>query len=164
MKAKLFKLVGLLTLLVSVQTMAQHNHEDEHEGWPENILLALEGQDAISKDECLLFVTDVGYTGPEQTAEQFYAVVQTNYAHGADQAAPMTVKAVSGKPNVLMGTGTNGKDQIAIFLNSSDLDLNQITSFNLKWLHGSHYHTNRCVNMVVHEHEDEDHDHNHNPN
>jgi hypothetical protein len=152
MKAKFLKLVGLLTLMISVQAFAQH--DQEHEGWPENTLLALEGQDAISKDDCLLFVTEVGFTGTEQTPDQFFAVVETNYAHGNDHAAPITVKPVANKPGVLAGVGVNGQDQIAIFLTPQDLDFRNVKSFNLKWLHGSHFHTNRCVNMTVHEHDD----------
>jgi hypothetical protein len=154
MGSRLLKLLSVLTLFIGVQSFAQQKHEDDHEGWPENTLLALEGQDAITKEECLLFVTEVGYTGPEQTADQFFAVVETSYAHGSDHAAPFTVKAVANKAGVLSGLGSNGQDQIAIFLDPQALDLRNVKSFNLKWLHGNHFHTNRCVNMTVHTHEE----------
>jgi hypothetical protein len=150
MKKKFLKLVTLLTLFASSQAYAQHN--DEHEGWPENTLLALEGLDAITKEDCLLFVTEVGFTGPEQTPDQFYAVVETSYNHAGSHAAPMTVKSLASKPGTLSGVGANGQDQIVLFLNPQSLDLRTIKSFNIKWLHGNHFHTNRCVNMKVHAH------------
>jgi hypothetical protein len=153
MKAKLLKLISVMSFLITIQAFAQDGHE--HEGWPENTLLALEGQDAVTQDECLLFVTDLGFTGPEQTPDQFFAVIQTNYAHGDAQAAPFTVKIVTNRPGVLSGVGANGQDQIALFLDPQSLDLRNVKSFNLKWLHGNHFHTNRCVNMTVHDHDDE---------
>ena len=124
----------------------------EHDEFPEGALLALEGVDIITKNKCFLFVMDVGFTGPEQTQEQFFAKVLTGYSHGQQAPDPIEVKAVSGKPGVLAGTGPNGKDQIAIFLNPASLDLSNVHSFNLKWLHQTHFHTNRCLNMKVHKH------------
>ena len=155
MGARLLKLLIVLNLFIGLQSFAQQQHEDDHEGWPENSLIALGGRDANTNEECFLFVTEVGYTGPGQTAEQFFAVIQTNYAHGSDHAAPFTVKTVANKPGVLAGLGSNGQDQIAIFLDPKTLDLRNVKSFNLKWLHGNHFHTNRCVDMNVHSHEDE---------
>lgn len=146
------KNIGLVSLFISTQVFAQHNPEGKHKGWPENSLLVLEGQDAISKRDCFLFVTEVGFTGSEQTAEQFFAVIETNYVHGGDKPAPFTIKLLKDKPGVLSGVSNNGKDQIAIFLNPNDLDLRNIKSFNLRWLHGNHYHSNRCVNMNIHQH------------
>lgn len=126
--------------------------DHDHDEFPEGTLLALEGQDAISKEECFLFVTDVGYTGPEQRPDQFFAKVQTNYVHGHDAPAAISVRLHPDRADVLTGLGPNGKDQIAIFLDPATLDLRNAKSFSLKWLHGSHFHTNRCVNLVVHEH------------
>lgn len=158
MKKFLSSLILISGLIFNLQAVAEdHDHGDEHEGWPENTLLALEGQDAISKEDCLLFITDVGFTGSEKTDDQFYAVVQTSYSHNQDHAEAITVKTVPGKSGVLMGLGANGQDQIALFLDPQVLDLKNIKSFNLRWLHGNHFHNNRCVNMTVHEHEDENH-------
>lgn len=125
---------------------------DDHKEFPEGALLAMEGKDSITKQECFLFVMDLGFTGPEQTSEQFFAKVLTAYSHGQDAPEPIEIRSVSGKPGVLSGTAANGKDQIALFLDPVHLDLKNIKSFNLKWWHHNHFHTNRCVNMKVHEH------------
>jgi hypothetical protein len=156
MSSIFLKFISALTLFISTPSFAHKDH-DHHEGWPENTLLALEGQDAITKETCFLFVTDIGYTGPEQTQEQFFAVVQTNYAHGSDKPSPFIVRAVPNKPGVLAGTGASSQDQIALFLDPQDLDLRNVKSYNLKWLHGNHFHMNRCMNLSVHTHEGEDH-------
>lgn len=143
------QILGVILLTCSLVGNAAFAHD--HDEFPEGTLLALEGNDAISNQECLLFVTDVGFNGPEQTPDQWYATVQTSYNHGGATAAPFTVKAHPTRPGVLFGTGANGQDQLAIFLDPQDLDLRNAKSFNLKWLHVDHFHTNRCVNMQVHE-------------
>lgn len=138
-------------LLLACSCVGNGAFADDHDNFPEGTLLALEGSDAISKEECLLFVTDVGFTGPEKTADQWYATVQTSYNHGGATAAPFTVKIHPTKPGVVLGAGANGQDEIAIFLDPQDLDLRNAKSFNLKWFHVNHFHTNRCDNMQVHE-------------
>lgn len=164
------KVLGSVVLVASLvlgnAALAQGHDHDE---FPEGTLLALEGKDAISKQECALFVMDVGFTGPEQTVDQWYATVLTSYSHGGDAAAAMTVQVHPTKPGTLFGTGANGQDQIVIFLDpqsvsqvasgshlssdltSQDIDLRQAKSFNLKWLHGDHFHTNRCMNLQAHQ-------------
>ncbi|MEK2688592.1 hypothetical protein [Bdellovibrio sp. GT3] len=143
---------AVLVFSLLANTAIAHGDDHDHGGFPEGTLLALEGVDAISKSECMLFVTDVGYTGPEQTPDQWYAVISTSYSHGHAAPTPITVKIHPEKAGVLYGTAANGQDQIAVFLNPQEIDLRNINSFNLKWLHGDHFHTNRCVNMQVHAH------------
>jgi hypothetical protein len=122
----------------------------DHDEFPEGTLLALEGADAISKEECSLFVMDVGYTGPEQTDEQWYASVLTSYNHNGASASSITVRKHPTRPGALTGVGANGEDEIAIFLEPQDLDLRNAKSFNLKWRHDDHFHTNRCLNLEIH--------------
>lgn len=141
----------LFTILLAFPLFGNIATADNHDGFPEGTLLALEGKDAVSNKDCLLFVTDIGFTGPEQTPEQWYAIVQTSYKHGSASAAPFTIKLHPTKPGILSGTGSNGKDQLAITLDPQALDLRNVKSFNLKWLHGDHFHTNRCVGMQVHQ-------------
>lgn len=140
-------LLALLLACLSYPVFAQ-----QHEDFPEGTLLAMEGKDSITAKECFLFVMDLGFTGPEQKPEQFFAKVLTAYSHGQEVPAPIEIRSVAGRAGVLSGTGANGKDQIAVFLDPVHLDLKNIKSFNLKWLHGTHFHTSRCVNMKVHEH------------
>ncbi|WP_413581666.1 hypothetical protein [Bdellovibrio sp. HCB288] len=143
---------AVLALSLMAQQAFAHDHDHDHGGFPEGTLLALEGEDASTKSACMIFVTEVGYTGSEQTPDQWYAVIATSYSHGHVAASPITVKIHPERAGVLFGTGANGQDQIAVFLNPQDIDLKNINSFNLKWLHGDHFHTNRCVNMQVHAH------------
>lgn len=119
---------------------------DDH--FPEGTLLALEGQDAITKEECFLFVTDVS---DSRAPDQYYAKVLTSYSHDHDAPQAIQVRVYPNRADLLVGTGPNGQDQIAIFLSSADLNLQNATSFNLKWLHGNHFHNNRCVNLKPHQ-------------
>ena len=144
----------LLTLLVFIglYSTAQATPGDhDHIEFPPETLLALEGQDAISKEECFLFITDLGYEGTE-SPENFYAKVLTSYSHDHQTAEAITVRAVPGKSGVLSGLGVNGQDQIVIFLPEPVTDLRLAQSFNLKWWHVNHFHNNRCVNLQIHQH------------
>lgn len=150
----LLKALVISALLLAGASSRASSEDHDHESFPEGTLLALEGRDAITQEECLLFVTDVGYTGAEETADQFYAVVQTSYSHNQDHPQVITVKAKAQKPDILTGLGENGQDQIALFLPAQvagHIDLRNVNSFNLRWLHGNHFHTSRCINLVVHE-------------
>jgi hypothetical protein len=120
---------------------------DSFAGAREFLALTLSGVDASSSERCDLVVTEQGYTGPEQTPDQWYANVTTSYSHDGTTAEPFLLKIHPTRPGVLFGTGSNGQDQLAVFLDPQGLDLQNAKSFNLKWLHGDHIHTNRCVNM-----------------
>lgn len=153
---KSLSLVGcfIFSLMLSFSAWSS-DHDHDHDEFPEGTegaLLILEGTDAITKEECQLFIMETGYSGPEQTADQFYAKVLTGYSHGADTAPLFEVKPVIARPGVLSGTGANGQDRLALFLESAVLDLRNIRSFNLRWIHGNHPHTNQCQNMKLHEH------------
>lgn len=150
-KSTLAKTTLILSLIGASPTAWAEEHDHDHEHFPEGTLLALEGQDAVSKADCFLFVTDLGFTGPEQTPAQFFAKVQTSYSHDRDAAQEITVQLHATRPDVLVGTGANGQDQIAIFLDPHTLDLRTAKSFNLKWLHGTHFHTNKCMGLTPHE-------------
>lgn len=116
---------------------------------PEGTLFTLEGKDAGTSEECFLFVIEVGFTGPAQTPDQWYSQILTSYSHDHDSPEPITVRQHPTRPDVLLGTGANGQDEIAIFVNPGILDLKNAKSYNLKWLHNGHLHTNRCLNLRV---------------
>lgn len=144
MKSALFVVLALFI------SLSAHAHEDHDH--PDDALLVLEGRDAVGKFECGLFVMDMGFAGPEETPEQFFANVRTSYSHGDDAPEDIVLKVVPGRPGVLAGLGPNGKDQLAVFLPAGSLDLTQATAFNLKWWHETHFHTNRCAQLQVHQH------------
>lgn len=122
-----------------------------HEHFPEGTLLALEGQDPAHRKECALYVTDIGYTGPERSQDQWYAKVQTSFNHDGAKASPMVVKATN-KPGTLVGKSENGHDTIVIYVKSQGTDLQTASSFRLAWKHDSHTHNSVCDNLSVHRH------------
>lgn len=124
---------------------AQGHTPDEN--FPQGHLLALEGEDVITKKECFLFVMDVDGRGAELVAE-----VLTGYTHNDETADRIEVRVAPGRPDTLVGMGANGKDQIAISLAGPGQDLQSATAFNAKWWHTNHYHNSRCVNLKVHNH------------
>ncbi len=140
----------MVLLVVFLNPVLLFADEHEHENWPENTLLALEGSDAISKSECMLFVVDVQNVSASNS--EFSAQVVTSYSHGDASPSSITVKPVAGKSNLLAGLGNNQADQIVMFLDNDNYDIQGVKSFNLKWLHGNHFHTNRCENMTIHTH------------
>lgn len=136
----------VFTLIVAVTGALSSNLALAHEQVPNAALWTLKGQDASNQEECFLFVTEVAPANSE-----FYAMVLTSYSHDHEAPQALRVQATPNRPKTLSGTAENGSDQIAIFLGSPELDLRHATAFNLKWLHGNHFHTNRCVNLQVHE-------------
>ncbi|MBX3039407.1 MAG: hypothetical protein KF789_01710 [Bdellovibrionaceae bacterium] len=144
-------LIAFSLLALSPFALANDHDHDDHD-FPEGTLIALEGQDAVTKKECALFVTDLGTVDG-----RFYAKVITSYMHDHDQPQEILVGVSPERPDVLVGTGDNGKDQIAIFLESTEADLQTARSFNLKWWHVNHFHSYRCVNLKVHDHDHDEH-------
>lgn len=114
-------------------------------------LLVLEGKDVVSRKDCTLYIMDVGFTGPEQTNDQFYAVVQTSYTHDSDRPDAITVTFNSQNNSILSGLGQNQKDQIAVMTEPSSQDLTLAKSFNLRWFHNNHFDNFRCAQLKVHE-------------
>lgn len=107
-------------------------------------LYSLEGQTPNQKP-CALVVLQTGFDGGVETPDRFFAEVTTTDSHGGQGHLPLRVKMLAGKAGTLFGKSPDGKDQIAIQLDPPlPLDLKNAKSFNLKWLHGSHYHTLQC--------------------
>lgn len=123
-------------------------NDHDHENFPENALLVLEGKDAITKEYCALYIVDISDTSIQ---------VETSYSHGQDQAETIHVPLVLQKKNSLVGASLNGRDQIAIFLPSPSIDIQNAQSFNLKWWHTNHAHTSKCLYLKVHSHNDDSH-------
>ncbi len=120
--------------------------------YPDNTLLVLKGEmGSVRKRDCFLYVTDFGYKGPEQKDNQFFAEVLTSFSHSGDSPDPIEVSVTPNRTDTLSGKGSNGKDEIVIFLDPKTLDLYNAKSFNLKWWHRNHFDTFRCTNLKVHE-------------
>lgn len=145
-------IIMTLALSLTLPLLASHHDHDDHEDFPEGTLLVLEGKDAVTRKDCALYVTDVGFTGPEETADQFYAVILTSYTHGEDQPDPITVMFNQQDPSILTGFGANQKDQVALFTESGSQDLAKVKSFSLRWFHHNHFDNFRCTQLKAHEH------------
>ncbi len=146
------RLLLTLATLIALTRPLQANDRDDHDHLPVGTLLVLEGQDVVTRKDCALYITDVGFTGPEQTQDQFYAVVETSYTHGSDRPAAITISFNSKNNSILSGLGQNQKDQIAVMTEPGSQDLMKAKSFNLRWFHNNHFDNFRCGQLKVHEH------------
>lgn len=137
----------ILALSLSLSHKALGHGEVSTTQEDSNPLFTLVGQDSKSKEACTLSVLTAGFSGPEETPNQWYALVISSYSHDGDKADAIKVQMDSRKPGILSGLGSNGKDQIVIHLPPDSIDIRLATSFNIKWLHGHHFHTHRCQNL-----------------
>ncbi len=138
-------------LFVSSLALAESHDHDDHSDFPEGTRIAFEGIDAVSRQECALYVTDI-----QQQADGAYIYTAvTSYSHDEDSAGAFQIQANPNKMELLTGTADSGNPkaphQIGIFLKQPTGNIVDAQSFNLRWLHGNHYHTNKCINLVVHE-------------
>ncbi|GEM_PF-3489639 len=151
---QLFRASVLVTLAMA--TLVARGQEHSHEGFPEDALLILEGADSITKQDCYLFVLDIGNTQADPSAppsrESFWVKVVTSYGHGTESHLPFVLKAMPNRNDLLTGLGDNQKDAMAVFISQGSLDMTQTQSFNLKWWHVNHFHNFRCEHLKVHEH------------
>lgn len=143
------QIVSLFLGLALCGPVFADNHDD-HENFPPGTLVAFEGKDAISGAACMLYVTDRGFTGPENLPTQYYLKVQTSYSHNGDNAGEFNLAPSGAGQSTMAGTAATGSNQLALMFNGSYLDLKNAKSFNLKWKHGSHFHNSRCNNLVEH--------------
>lgn len=142
--------IGSLILGLALCVSAVADTPDDHENFPEGTLVAFEGKDAVSGNPCFLFVTDRGFTGPENLPTQYYLKVQTSYSHDNENAGEFNLSPSGAGQSTMAGTSTAGLNQLAVMFNGSFLDLKNAKSFNLKWKHGNHFHNSRCNNLVEH--------------
>lgn len=142
--------IGYLVLGLAFCISAHADQPDDHSNFPAGTLVAFEGKDAVSDAPCFLFMTDRGFTGPENLPTQYYLKVQTSYSHNGDNAGEFILAPAGAGQSTMAGTSTTGSNQLALMFNGSFLDLKNAKSFNLKWKHGSHFHNSRCNNLVEH--------------
>lgn len=111
----------------------------------EGAILVLGGQDAASREPCFLYVLEVLVS--ESDPANSLVKLTTSYSHDGEAAEPFLVSPLASSPLVLTGIGENGEDQLAVFLFEAGGDLTKARAFNLKWLHGNHFHTNKCLGL-----------------
>lgn len=139
----------ILTLFVHGLSFAQSQQHD-HDKFPEDTLLAFEGRDAITNDECFLFITGAGRAAVYEEGMNY--VVETSYSHNGDKAPKILVKQDPKNPDYFTGEDAVTKSKIAIKAKDNETnELKNWDSFIIKWLHGNHYHSNKCIDLVVHE-------------
>ncbi|MFP5519273.1 MAG: hypothetical protein ACLGGX_05175 [Bdellovibrionia bacterium] len=147
MKSLLSMFLCLFSLNIAFASQGDHDHADEN--FPEDALLILEGADAIDQTECFLFVLETGFNG-SASSQNYYLKVQSSYVHGTEASPAFVLTKHSKNADTYMGT--TGQDSLAVVFKSNSIDPREIKQFSIRWLHGSHYHTNRCQDLKPHQH------------
>ena len=110
-----------------------------------------------SNHTCSLEIEQTYYENNIETSENFRAEVAVNLEDGHNhfnQCDLLTFSLKpSGKPQILSGVGANQKDLINVLTTVGSIGLESPVSFAVKWLHGNHYHTDQCLNLVKADHE-----------
>lgn len=101
-----------------------------------------DGVDQATKQPCSLFILEFN-----ETPQGVRAKAETSYSHQGEKPEAFQVSGVPNKAGVLSGIGTNGKDQLVLFFEPSQIELRNLKFFNLRWLHRGHFHTERCLNL-----------------
>lgn len=106
---------------------------------------------------CVIEIEQTYYENNIETPENFRADVAVSLDDGDDHLKDegeltFTIKP-SGKPQILSGVGENQKDLINVLTSVGSTGLEAPVSFALKWLHGTHFHTAQCLNLVKADHE-----------
>lgn len=108
-------------------------------------------------EACVLEVEETYYENNIETPENFRADVAVSLDDGDDHLkheGELTFTIMpSGKPQILSGVGENQKDLINVLTAVGSTGLEAPVSFSIKWLHGTHYHTAQCLNLVKADHE-----------
>lgn len=102
---------------------------------------------------CSIEVEQSYYENNIETPENFRADVVVSLSDGDDNVNNRFTIKPSGKPQILSGVGENQKDLVNVLTSVGSTGLETPVSFALKWLHGSHYHTAQCLNLVKTDHE-----------
>jgi hypothetical protein len=100
--------------------------------------------------QCQLTITEIGYSGPEQRLDQYYAQVQTNYAHAGEASPVFHVRfsrySQDGKFLLFEGRTNNG-DILRIQVPKNHLSVENAIEYRLRWLHDDHYHQSTCTSL-----------------
>lgn len=101
------------------------------------------GRDKNTNAPCKLYVTGAGFMNQVQSPENYFLnVLPRGFSHDGDSSGPFTLKPVAGKPNILHSH--NGADEMVLFFENGDFLTGVPSGFNVKWLHGNHYHYDAC--------------------
>jgi hypothetical protein len=104
------------------------------------------GRDKNTNAPCKLYVTNAGYLTEDQSPESnFLDVVPRGFSHGGDSSGPFTLRPFSGNSQILYSH--NGSDEMVLFFENGDFLSGSPSGYNIKWLHGNHYHYDVCRNM-----------------
>lgn len=107
-----------------------------------------------SGEPCTLEIEEIYFENQIETPENFRAVVavglheEEEFNKDDHEHELLFVLKPSGKPNILSGVGDNQKDLLNVLVANGSMGLEAPVSFAIKWLHGNHYHTAQCLNLV----------------
>lgn len=104
------------------------------------------GRDKNTNAPCKLYVNNAGFTSDNQVPENYFMdVLPKGFSHGIDSSGPFTLRPYQGNPNILFSQ--NGYDEMVLFFENGDYLNGTPTGYNVKWLHGNHYHYDICRNL-----------------
>jgi len=104
------------------------------------------GRDKNTNAPCKLYVNNVGYKNDQRVPENFYMdVLPRGFSHGIDSAGPFRLGTVADKPNILYSL--QNADEMVLFFENGDYLTGEPSGFNVKWLHGNHFHYDVCRNL-----------------
>ena len=105
-----------------------------------------DGRNPQTNAPCILYVINSGYLNDSQERQDFFMEVEAKgFSHNGDSPGPVVLRPVQNRPNVLFSK-TESEDMVLFFSNNDFLQGSPI-GFNLRWLHGNHYHYESCQNL-----------------
>lgn len=108
---------------------------------------------------CVLEIEQTYYENNTENPIDFRAEIAVNLNDGDhgnhdDHGEELTfIVKPSLNPQILSGVGANQKDLVNVLTSVGSNGIDMPLSFSVKWLHGSHYHTAQCLNLVKNDHE-----------
>jgi hypothetical protein len=140
----LFYIPVLITLLLDLNFATSSEEFEEygldHDAQP---LYEFVGVIPFNGLACNLLVISQSGLGP-----QWSAVIEVGDHHDGATAGSIKVTKHASLATALSGKGISAQSEILITVTDQN-DIRTATSFNLKWLHGTHWHPLKCVNLKL---------------
>jgi hypothetical protein len=111
---------------------------------PAGTQLVLRGETEPNKTPCQLNVIESNLAQSPASAR-----ITTSLSHDNEEPEIMLVTQKAERPQMLLGVGENGKDEIAVLFSAVPSDWSQATGFNFKWWHRNHFDLLRCRKLRV---------------
>ncbi len=134
---------------VAVGQNHDHDHEHEHEHEEESgfdveaYVLTFEGREAFG-EKCFLGVIAQG----QNEDGQYFAEVETSFAHGASGPGRLTVRQDEKNP-LLLTALKDDEARISIQLSQSTDTIESALKYAVRWAHDGHFDTGLCNELKL---------------